>query len=226
MKGLLDRTSKRGKRGFTLLEVLLAVTLSAFILTYLTSFLFSMAELWGYGANERLFQKHARGVSRFLEQSFTYASAKYQAGDQGSTPVYWMEWEGDGSQNLEYLTFELEKSPGAFVWPEEPMPHVVCSLDFDEDEGLFILWRSRLEKEFDEKPPRRTLVSPFVTEVRYHYINYEEEYPEWEITDQPKEEADRSNILPQRIELVFRFKDDRISRQLILPAPMGGTPIL
>ncbi|MBK1878054.1 prepilin-type N-terminal cleavage/methylation domain-containing protein [Pelagicoccus mobilis] len=221
------RGARGGKRsGFTLLEVLLAVALGAFILTAITSFLYSMAELWGAGSNERLFEKHARGVSRFIESSFHRASLRYATEEDGNDPVFWMNWEGDDARNEEFLSFELEQSPGALIWPENPLPHIVCSLEFDEDEGLFLLWRSRLEDAFDEDPPRRTLVSPFVTLIRYHYINYEEESPEWEIEELPQQEADESYLMPERIELVFQFGREEVKRQIILPKVMEGTPIL
>ncbi|MBC2604471.1 hypothetical protein H5P27_00205 [Pelagicoccus albus] len=209
-----------------MLEVLLAVALGAFIMTAITTFLFSMAELWGVGSNERLFQKHARGVARFLENSFLKASPPYDATGEDTDPVFWMNWEGDDSESISYLSFELEESPGALIWPDEPLPHVVCSLEFEEGEGLFMLWRSRLEETFDDDPPRRTLISPFVSEIRYHYIEYEEENPEWEIETLPQQEADGTYIMPERIELVFRFKEDEVKRQLILPTIMEGTPIL
>lgn len=213
------------RSGFTLLEVLLAVALGAIIMTVATTFVFSMAELWGAGANERLFKKHARGVSRFLERSFQQASARYSQDANASAPVFWMDWEGDGASKTQYLSFELDKSPGAFVWPDEPMPDVVCSIDLDPDEGLYLLWRSRLESDFAEDPPRKTLVSPFVKRIRYHYIDYTLENPDWEIEDQPKQNADQSYVLPQRVELVFDYKGEEIPRQLTLPFGQKGVPI-
>lgn len=222
----MRRRGTRLRSGFTLLEVLLAVALGAMVLTAMTTFLFSMAELWGVGSNERLFEKHARGVSRFLENGFHTASQRYDEAAGGNESLFWMNWEGDDTRRESYLSFELKKSPGALVWPENPLPHVVCSLEFDEDEGLFLLWRSRLEEAFDEDPPRRTLISPFVKAVEYHYINYEEENPEWEIEERPLQEADESYLMPERIVLKFRFKGEEVKRQLILPKIMEGTPIL
>ena len=218
------RRDLEGKSGFTLLEVLLAVALGAAIVVVATSFIFSMGELWGVGINERLFKKHTRGVSRFLEQSFQYTGSSYSDAPE-SRPVFWFDWEGDASKRDRFLSFELEKGPGALVWPSGPLPHVVCSLDFDPDEGLFLLWRSRLEEDFDKDPPRRTLVSPFVTEVLYHYIDYGAENPQWEITREPNREADQSYTDPHRIELVFNYKGVKIARQLTLPDGLGGVPL-
>lgn len=218
---------RRGNQaGFTLLEVLLAVALGAMIIVSMTSFLFSMAELWGVGSNERLFQKHARGVSRFIENSFQKASHRYNEAENGNESLFWFNWEGDDTTRESFLSFELKESPGALIWPENPLPHVVCSLQFDPDEGLLLLWRSRLEEVFADDPPRRTLISPFVKEVEYHYINYEEENPEWEIETTPLQEADDSYLMPERIVLKFRFKGEEVTRQLILPKIMEGTPIL
>ncbi len=224
--GRRDARAPHGGRrsGFTLLEVMLAVALGAVIMTVATMFVFSMAELWGAGANERLFKKHTRGVSRFFERSLQQASVRYADGE-AAEPVFWMDWEGDGSATVQYLSFELDTSPGALVWPEQPMPSVVCSLDLDPREGLFLLWRSRLEADFAEEPPRRTLVSPFVRQLKYHYIDYAEETPDWEILTEPKQNADQSYVLPQRLELVFDYKGTLVPRQLALPAPPKGLPL-
>lgn len=220
------RVEGRGKLGFTLIEVLLAVALGAVFMTLMTTFLFSMAELWGAGSNERLFQKHARGVSRFLERSFQSASTRYATEANAAGPVFWMNWEGDETLKDSFLSFELQQSPGALIWPDAPLPHVVCSIQFDQDDGLFLLWRSRLEADFDEDPPRRTLISPFLKEVEYHYIDYEEDKPEWDIETIPLQEANGQYTMPERIVLTFRFKNEEIKRQLILPKVMEGTPIL
>lgn len=224
MRGESRKGFSGGRGGFTLLEVMLAVALGAVIMTVATMFVFSMAELWGAGANERLFKKHTRGVSRFFERSMQQASSRYATGEDAA-PVFWMDWEGDGNATVQYLSFELDTSPGALVWPEQPMPSVVCSLDLDAREGLFLLWRSRLEADFAEEPPRRTLVSPFVKELRYHYIDYAVEYPEWEVLSEPKQNADQSYVIPQRLELVFDYKGASVPRQLALPTAQKGLPL-
>lgn len=210
--------------GFTLLEVLLAVAMGSLILVISTGFVFSMSELWGVGINERLFKKHTRGVSRFLEQSFRFAGSRYSE-DTNTAPVYWFDWEGDASKRDQFLTFELDKGPGALVWPSDPLPHVVCSLDFEKGEGLFLLWRSRLEEDFEKEPPRRTLISPFVTTMRYHYIDYEDQTPQWEIENEPRVESDQSYTNAQRIEIVFEFKGAEIVRQLTLSKGLQGVPL-
>jgi prepilin-type N-terminal cleavage/methylation domain-containing protein len=217
----------RSRKGFTLLEVMVSVFIGATLLVATTTFIFSMGELWGRGANVWLFQKHVRGVSRFLEQSIQATSWKLPQGEEEQTPVHWYEWSSREYRNRSLLTFEMETSPGVLVWPESRLPYVVCSLEFEKSEGLFMLWRSRLEQDFEEESPRRTLISPFVTGVKYYYIDYEEdeEDAEWEVQDDPEKEADGSYLLPQRIELVFEYEGQEEKRQVVLPTIFNGLPI-
>jgi prepilin-type N-terminal cleavage/methylation domain-containing protein len=225
MKGL--RKSGRGirsRRGFTLLEIMFAVFMGAAILVAATTFVFSLGELWGKGANIWLFQKHVRGVSRFLEQSFQTSSWKLSNGEAESV-VYWSNRGGREYENEELLTFELEKSPGVLVWPEDPLPYVVCSLELDDEDGLFLLWRSRLEEDFGEEEPRKTLISPFVKRIRYFYIDTEDENADWEVEEDPVKEADGTFTLPQRIEIVFEYEGREEKRQIPLPSLFDGVPM-
>jgi len=225
MKGL--RKSGRGirsRRAFTLLEIMFAVFMGAAILVAATTFVFSLGELWGKGANIWLFQKHVRGVSRFLEQSFQTSSWKLSNGEAESV-VYWSNRGGREYENEELLTFELEKSPGVLVWSEDPLPYVVCSLELDDEDGLYLLWRSRLEEDFGEEEPRKTLISPFVKRIRYFYIDTEDENADWEVEEDPVKEADGTFTLPQRIEIVFEYEGREEKRQIPLPSLFDGVPM-
>ncbi len=221
--GTQRRRTLRSRKGFTLLEVMFAVFMGSALLVAATAFVFALGELWGKGANVWLFQKHVRGVSRFLEQSVQKSGWKMPAGEAQS-PIYWSSRGGRAYENQQLLTFELEKSPGVLVWPDTPLPHVVCSLELDRDEGLYLLWRSRLETDFEEEEPRKTLISPFVTDIKYYYIDAEDEDAEWEVEDEPTKEADGQFLLPQRIEIVFEYEGREEKRQIVLPVLFNGVP--
>ena len=105
------------------------------------------------------------------------------------------------------------------------MPYVVCSLELDEDDGLYLLWRSRLEEDFGEEEPRKTMVSPFVKGINYFYIDTEDENAEWEVEEDPIKEPDGTFTLPQRIEIVFEYEGQEEKRQIPLPALFDGVPI-
>ena len=225
MRGLRrNRGRFRLRSGFTLLEIMFAVFMGAALLVAATTFVFSLGELWGKGANVWLFQKHVRGVSRFLEQSFQTSSWKLSDGEVESV-VYWSNRGGREYENEELLTFELEKSPGVLVWPEDPLPYVVCSLELDDEEGLYLLWRSRLEEDFGEEEPRKTLISPFVKGIKYFYIDPEDEDAEWEIEEDPVKETDGTFTLPQRIEIIFAHEGQEEKRQIPLPSLFSGVPM-
>ncbi|MEC7907197.1 MAG: hypothetical protein VYC82_08225 [Verrucomicrobiota bacterium] len=226
MRGLRrNRGRFRFRGGFTLLEIMFAVFMGAALLVAATTFVFSLGELWGKGANVWLFQKHVRGVSRFLEQSFQTSGWKLSDGEVESV-VYWANRGGREYENEELLTFEFEKSPGVLVWPEDPLPYVVCSLELDDEEGLYLLWRSRLEEDFGEEEPRKTLISPFVKGIKYFYIDPEDEDAEWEIEEDPVKETDGTFMLPQRIEIIFEYEGQEEKRQISLPSLFSGVPML
>ena len=225
MRGLRrNRGRFRLRSGFTLLEIMFAVFMGAALLVAATTFVFSLGELWGKGANVWLFQKHVRGVSRFLEQSFQTSSWKLSDGELESV-VYWSNRGGREYENEELLTFELENSPGVLLWPEDPLPYVVCSLELDDEEGLYLLWRSRLEEDFGEEEPRKTLISPFVKGIKYFYIDPEDEDAEWEIEEDPVKETDGTFTLPQRIEIIFEYEGQEEKRQIPLPSLFSGVPM-
>ena len=219
-----NRGRFRSRSGFTLLEIMFAVFMGAALLVAATTFVFSLGELWGKGANVWLFQKHVRGVSRFLEQTFQTSSWKLSDGEVESV-VYWSNRGGREYENEELLTFELEKSPGVLVWPEDPLPYVVCSLELDDEEGLYLLWRSRLEEDFGEEEPRKTLISPFVKGIKYFYIDPEDDDAEWEIEEDPVKETDGTFTLPQRIEIIFEYEGQEEKRQVSLPSLFSGVPM-
>ncbi len=212
------------KKGFTLLEVMFAVFFGAWILAMGTSFVFSMGMVWGQGAEVWLFQKHVRGVSRFLQQSIDNASMRVSQ-DQTETPVYWLQRGGQAYGTEQFLTFDLATSPGVLVWEEEPLPYVVCSLHYDRDDGLSLLWRSRLEADFGEQEPRKTQISPFVRDFRYWYLDPEDEEAEWEVEEEPRKEANGNYVNPQRLELLFSHEGEDIRRFLVLPNAFQGVPV-
>lgn len=217
--------SLASRRGFTLVEVLVSVFFGAAILVMATSFVFSLGMLWGEGAETWLFKKHVRGVSRFLQQSVDRASMRLGSADTPQ-PVRWASPGGLGNATVQLLSFELDKSPGVLVWGEgDPLPYVVCFLQYEEDEGLSLLWGSRLEERFGDEEPRSTLISEFVKGFRYLYLDASDEDAEWEALEEPKKETTGEFIVPQRLELVFRYEGEEHTRQIVLPATFNGVPI-
>ncbi len=260
--------------GFTLLEVLLAISVGAMLMVAVVTLAYSMSDLWGASSEPRLFAQHVRGVSRFLENllrqaepppeiTSTVADARSaqqqqqqqqqgqqpgetplqpgqqpgqspgvgQAGANGTAnartdlpPVAWQQPRGRKYGTEEFLTFELPESPGIFAWPDQPLPFVVCSLRVDPDDGLFLLWKSRLEEDFEEEAPREFRVSPYVTGITYDYYDTSGPRPKWEQTTQPQSAGGEREI-PARIELTFEYQGQKIVTTLVIPSAASTVPI-
>jgi prepilin-type N-terminal cleavage/methylation domain-containing protein len=211
-----------GRRsGFTLLEILLALSLVGLVLVALNSFIFSMGELWGRNADVRLFDQHVRAVTRFLEQQLRIAAFP-PAGQVATDPFEPREIRTltGGTENL--LTFELPEGCRLLTWPEQPLPEVVCSLQLRDREGLWLLWHSRLETRFNDDPPRETQITPLATGITYVY--YDEAFKNWK--DEPQLRRDSNNRLetPQRLRLKFTYREMTREMTITLPAAGQGLP--
>jgi prepilin-type N-terminal cleavage/methylation domain-containing protein len=216
--------SPESKGGFTLLEVLMAVTLGALLMVAASTFVFSMGELWGRGTDERLFDRHVRGVSRFMDGLLRGAVAT--SGTTGEeSAIWWAESGGNEYMDSALLTFELQESPGVLVWPGEALPNVVCSFQLDRDDGLFLLWKSRLEMDFEDASPRRTRLSPFVRDIEYIYFDTESDPPEWDRASEPMTDSEGAPLLPSRLQISFEYGDSFRVADLVLPTTSTGVPL-
>ncbi len=196
-----------GARAFTLIEILLALFLAAVVLVSVNLFVFSMGELWGRGGDDRLFDRHVNGVTRFLQNSIDRATAEMRPEPEGRdaggrlASTYLGEPPSDRGFGEKYITFELLESPGLLIWPERPLPFVVCYLEFAGDEGLFLLWHSRLEEGFEDDPPRRTRLSPFARAPVFEY--YDPENESWSERRDFDTDAEGNDLLPDRVRIPF-----------------------
>lgn len=223
----LRRAAPAGRRerfvgeseGFTLLEVLLSLMLTGIVLVATTFFIFSMGELWGKGGDDRLFDRHARGVTRFLQTSLSQSLLSLDASNESRISL--SQPPGVGRFDESLVTFEMLEGPPFLVWPDVSLPSVVCYLKLEQEEGLFLLWHSRLEVDFEEQAPRATLLSPFVTDFIYDY--YDTETQEWTSLPQFENDAQGDPQLPTRVRLVFSY--DGMTKETILTLPQANTSI-
>ncbi len=207
----------RRAEGFTLLEILLALALVSLVLVSLNSFVFSMGELWGKNTDVRLFDRHTRAVTRFLEHELR-AAALPPAAQANSTPVGLQDVRPQNGMSDKLLTFELPSGCRLFNWPDRPLPEVVCSLQVRQREGLIMLWHSRLEKNFDTEPPRETVVTPFVTEMKYDY--YDPDTIRWSTETALKLDNQGNPMVPQRLRLTFTYQ--KMTRETLVALPVTG----
>lgn len=218
----MSRLRKTRSSGFTLLEILLALALVALVLVALNSFVFSMGELWGRNTDIRLFDQHTRAVTRFLERELR-AAVLPPANIPNTPPVAIEEIRPQNGLQEEMLTFDLPAGSRFFVWPDRPLPEVVCSLQVRQNEGLFLLWHSRLEKNFDIDPPREAIVTPLVSAMAYDY--WDADTLRWTTETTLKKNAQGQATTPQRLRLTFTYGKLKRETVVTLPVPAQTLPL-
>lgn len=212
----------RSRYGFTLLEILLALALIALVLVAVNSFVFSMGELWGRNADLRLFDRHTRAVTRFIERELRTAVLP-PAAKADSTPLAMKEIRPQNGMMENLLTFDLPSGSRFFTWPDRPLPEVVCSFQVRPNEGLVLLWHSRLEKDFGNEPPRESVITPLVTAIAYDY--YDADTSRWTTEQMLKMDAQGKPLTPQRLRFTFTY--GKLTRQtsVMLPFPSQALPV-
>ena len=199
---------------FTLLEVLLSLALVALLLVAMDTFVFSMGELWGRNSDRRLFDQHVNAVTRFL-QSEIRRSVLPPSARANATPVTAPEVTPANGPSGNLVTYELPAGSRLFTWPDRPLPEVVCSLQVRPHDGLYVLWQSRLEKNFGTAPPRETLITPFVTDMAYDY--FDPTFKRWTTETAMTNGSNNEPQPPQRLRLTFTYGG--FTRQTTIPLP-------
>ncbi len=207
--------------GFTLLEVLLALLLSASIMGSVLLLTDSLSSIW-LGTNlVRNLEVHSRQVVDFLKRGFDRA---LPVETDGTAYVFLDHTSGEfHNTGPPLLSWEVRDSDGIIAWQDEPLPYVLYQIEVVEGVGLVLYWQSRMEVEFEEILPRQTLISPFVTRIEFHYYDVEDEI--WELEREPRYNRERLYEIPNRIKLFFESEDDSISYMINLPNPGAGVPV-
>ncbi len=218
---VLRVTKSKIRAGFTLLEILLALALTALVLVSLNVFVFSMGELWGRNTDVRLFDRHVRAVTRFLDQQLRAAALPPYA-VAGGAPITAQEVRPLSGQSDNLLTFELTAGCRLFNWPDRPLPEVVCSLQARDSQGLVLLWQSRLEKKFGDDPPRELVITPLVTALAYDY--YDSDFKTWKTETAIRKDNTGQLQTPQRLRLKFAYGKMTRETVIVLSAPTAGMP--
>ena len=214
MKRHRETLGYRRARAFTLVEVLLALALLGSLLVALNIFVFSMAEVWGKGRDERLFGQHCRAVSAHVEELLRAAVL-----GPGGDGLAIKEVKQENGGEVPELCFTLAEGGRLLSWPGAAIPDVELSFTVDpQGKGLILHWQSVLELRREQEAPRVVVVSPFVASMGWDY--YDESFKRWETLEEPKREPDGSYLLPRRLRL--RFAHNNLTAERVLRVPVRG----
>lgn len=216
------RRPTAGEGGFTLVEVLLALVLLATLLTAINQFVFNITAVWTANRDEFVFVQHTRAVAHHLDEMLqTAANSSHASIPSGGAPaVEEIRLPEGGTEEL--VAFDLPEGDRLLVWPGRPLPEVQCALGWRKDDGLVIYWKSRLEKDFADGPPRMAVVSSFVTALAYDY--YDTQTETWSTEDELQKDQSGNYEMPRRIRLHFQRKKHDYEEVIDLPVITEGLP--
>jgi len=213
-----DRRVRRSREGgLTMVELMIALVLMAAVIIGLNTFVFAMTELWGRGRDYRLFDQHARALTRFLELELRTAALPPRVG-RDIAAVEAREVEVDFGRREDLLVFGLREGSRILQWPSRPLPDVWAALEVVADEGLVMHWHSVHEEDFNNAPPRQLVLSPLVSAISYEY--FEADFGNWQLEERLRTGPDGELETPGRIRLTFTYREQEI--QTIIPLTLFG----
>lgn len=193
------RIQAANRRGFTLIEMVIAIALGAVIMVAASSLLLSITQLWLKEEHLDDFQGHVHGVRTFLQ---THFNESYYKINETLPTVEWSSPPGVQSGGIDesYLSFFVY-TPSPLFRTQSLVP-LVCYLAFDKNKGLSIIWHS-FEKTSESSAPAifETPLSPWVKGMKLHYYNFDNNH--WEILDKPRKGKEEKLELPDLVELQF-----------------------
>jgi prepilin-type N-terminal cleavage/methylation domain-containing protein len=200
---------RRGEPGFTLIELVLALSIVAVLVTMLFSGLQVGLRAWQRGEERAAALQHARSMAQLLETSLGGA--------------YWYVGKAAQGDASPILLFKGEAERLSFVTVAPPLPlpppilfvAVTLSMDAGDAPGLAI--REKALPNFDPfEPVAPSVVDPTIASVRFRYMR---SGGGWEdIWDSVEE-----NTLPQAIEVTLTPADEaraQIPQPIVLTVPI------
>jgi len=224
---------RRAKRAFTLLEIVLALAVTALLLSGASFFLYSLSSIWLKADTEPTLDQHYRGACRFLEYlilqaktssststtsttssttttstSTTSTSSSASSSSTSSTSAANVSWgfpPNESTAGTPMMQISLADPLPFFVWDEGPLPNITCWLMLDDKEGLYAVWKS--EKESKENPSEiyRTPISKLVTGITYLY--YDDSTMLWQEDPLPPSETMTSGTV-KGVSFTFNLNGD------------------
>lgn len=201
------------RRAFTLLEVVLAISVAAVVMFGCAATLLNLANTAERVEGGWSLTKHADGAEKFLRAAFInsallYASKIGNVSHQNASNTLAVAEIPESSETA--LAFEIDEQTPILLAAERFSPEKICYLSHDTD-GLSLVWRhANAEKKNSEAVLYKTPLSPYVKKISYLLPD----------TNGWREEDDLSNIgdMPSYVKLLFERAGEKIERII----PLSG----
>ena len=232
-------------RGFTMVEVLLALTIGGLVLVAATALLITISQAWANRpATRDAFDAHVNGVEHFLLALLDDSSLPEQPNSAKEGEIVDLQ-NPIGFSDIDdpLVSFFLNEAPPLLFNPHGKSVKVRAYLYPEEGDALSLLWFSELQElEKDEKGNlqpveeealMKTIISPFFKEVYYYYWGEEDHEDDdiktWEISSDLLESEKKDGFrIPEFMKLVFSSDDEDLERIISLPikrlSPSGIEP--
>jgi hypothetical protein len=208
---------ERGRRAFSLVEIIAGITLTAVLLSALTFVTFNLLGVWADQAEDPLFDRHVDGLRRALEECImeTNDSAPSGSGQARQTTAIFSAAPGDvGSDYAPYL--RITGAPPFLSGETQPLGYVHAWLKHGED-GLALHWQTDAERRETTDATHRLILSPWVSSLSF--TAYDKTNNAWQDVDgnDPTSVPTGSSVFMQ-----LSFKHRGQTRQFSLPLADGA----
>ena len=201
------------RRAFTLLEVVLAMSVAAVVMFGCAATLLNLANTAERVEGGWSLTKHADGAEKFLRAAFLnsallHASKIGNVSRQNASNTLAVAEIPESSDCA--IAFEIDEQTPILLAAERFSPEKICYLAHDSD-GLSLVWRhANAEKKNSEAVLYKTPLSPYVKKISYLLPD----------TNGWREEDDLSNIgdMPSYVKLLFERAGEKIERII----PLSG----
>jgi hypothetical protein len=203
-------TPRRRKTGLTFLELLIAITLFALIMISGMMLLSSIIRSYYIVETHPLFQQHANGVIRLLDElGAATAQAEQRPGGRH------FRWERAPASREHTLGFNIDRDIPFFVNELIPLPPLRAHLHFEHDnEQLWLVWSVDPRFTNNERRYQYSLLSPWVADLEYIY--YDSNENTWEVERASDQSRTRANQRPNHIRIIFSRGGEQVVRTLYL----------
>lgn len=228
MKFLKTSTARPG---FTLIEILLAVSIGMMVMMAAAGMLFFVGQLWHHSESHTTFEQHTENVSQFLEHIFEASSGSSSDNEQGGNqnggdegPVAWRNLPGDTSLEDQLLSFRVSgELPLFYMEDAARIEEVTAFLKLEQGKGLVLNWQTDDQIREDSDEINQTILSPRVSKLEFYY--YDREDNSWTQSEEQEENDDGQPLIPDFVKLSFNHEDGRTDETfVILPNANAGVP--